>query len=1183
MYSQNINDMKRTTTFQMKVSIMLFIVLFSLTGAWAENVTTEQARNEALDFLMSQKTISGKPRRAPGTMPQLTLQGKVSGLYVFNVDTDGGFVIVSNDDRTIPILGFSDSGSFDPASMPDNMRAWLQGYADEIAWLQQNNGTAKSNVSKGRRKVGSHSTTAITPLCTSTWNQGAPYNNLCPKYDGTTRSATGCVATAMAQVMYYHKWPTSATASIPGYTTGSYSLSVSSLSATTFSWSSMKDRYTNTERGPSATAVAKLMQYCGASVQMDYGPESGSYTYMVAMALKTYFDYNSTTQFVSRSYYTYAKWTDLIYHELAHARPVVYGGQSSGGGHEFVCDGYKYENDTDFFHINWGWGGKSNNYFVLSALDPDQQGIGGSSSTDGFHYGQNAVIGIQKSTQSGTIANISPNDVNLRMNSITLSNSTAPMGSIVNVTFNITNNSNDDYDGDIYLGTKKGNNYYLLNGNNCNIPAKQTRDYVVPFIPQWEGTYDLVLFVPGDDGYYYTNGEVGATLTVIEGATNKFVPIYGFYCDEYSRSQFIIPSANLQDMRNSYITGMTFFANETNVSWGSAEFDVYLSEVSGTTLSSLKNWNTLSKVYAGKLSISSSQMVITFDDAFMYNGGNLLVGINQTVTGSYVNCTWIGTTATGASLGGNNSSISQQDFLPTVTFDYTTSVTPYVETPTDVAVTPAPTSATVIWTGEGNSYNLKYGVHSAPSTYTCDFESVEAWSVDDFAPFTAYDGDGSSTYGVQNTAFTNQNYTGSVITMENGVVGTNWTAHAGNKFGCFMDCTTPPNNDFFITPEVTVTEGSTFSFWARSITDSYGLERMKVGVYSGNGTFSSYLAGSNTSYVQVPTSWTKYSYDLSAYAGQTIQLAINCVSDDAFALFIDDVVVYTPAPAVDEPITITGITTTSYLLKGLIPETPYDVQIQAINSEGSSDWTAPVTFTTQAPVEIELQDAGRNKSTIEAYNGVCANVTINGRTFRKDGSWQTICLPFDVDVEGSVLEGADVRALESVKERESVLLLNFPTSETKLQAGIPYIIKWDGGSDITNPVFENVTVSNVARTIVNLYEGNVMFGGSEYKLNTFDTSSGDSFIVDGSPILAPCKSGSVIKAFDAAFYVNKEIVSTLYGIALNTGNEDELIVGISPLLTSPEEEEQVYNLVGQRLSKKQKGVNIVGGKKLLVK
>ena len=292
---------------------------------------------------------------------------------------------------------------------------------------------------------------------------------------------------------------------------------------------------------------------------------------------------------------------------------------------------------------------------------------------------------------------------------------------------------------------------------------------------------------------------------------------------------------------------------------------------------------------------------------------------------------------------------------------------------TDVAF-PAPTAvaanhvkatkADVSWTGEDDatSFNLRYG---ATTSITCDFESVVAWSVDDFAPFTAYDGDGASTYSIDEATFTNQGYTGSVITMENGGISDNWSAHSGNKFGCFMDCKTPPNNDFFITPEVTITEGSTFSFWARSLTDDYGLERMKVGVYDGNGTFSSYLAGSADGNVEVPTNWTEYSYDLSAYIGQTIQLAINCVSNDAFALFIDDVSIY--MPPTEWNTSITDITTSSYQLEGLTPETTYVVQVQAVYEGGSSTW-APATFTTLAeedvPFNLQADDVTGTTATL---------------------------------------------------------------------------------------------------------------------------------------------------------------------------------------------------------------------------
>lgn len=504
----------------MKKLILLMLTFVMAMTVMADNVTPEQAQALASKFLQTREATGSRVRRAPGTAAQqLTMVPMMKGLYVFNVSDDGGFIIVSGDDRTRSILGYSDSGNIDASSMPDNMRAWLQGYADEIAWLEQNAATITYAPAKAKAisRVGSHSTAAISPLVSTKWNQGTPYNNLCPNYSTGNRAVTGCVATAMAQVMKYHNWPAKPTKTIPGYTTASYGLSLSSLTANvTFDWTNMTNTYTSSATGTTATAVATLMKYCGWSVQMDYGPSSGANSNMVATALKEYFDYNSTTtQWVSRSFYTSAKWADLIYHELANNRPVVYGGQSSGGGHEFVCDGYKYENGTDFFHINWGWGGMSDNYFVLSALDPDQQGIGGSSSTDGFHYGQDVVIGIQPSTSTGAVADITPNTISLKLNSMTPSINPAFVNMAVNITLNITNNSTDDYEGDIYIGRKKSSSYSLLAGNNYVIPAGETVDIVIPFTPDEVGTYDLVLFLPNNSGSYSTTGVVQTSLEVV--------------------------------------------------------------------------------------------------------------------------------------------------------------------------------------------------------------------------------------------------------------------------------------------------------------------------------------------------------------------------------------------------------------------------------------------------------------------------------------------------------------------------------------------------------------------------------------------------------------------------------------------------------------------------------------------
>ena len=1173
----------------MRKLFTLLLALFCFTGIWAEDVTEEQALEQALDFLANQTTASGRPRHAQGTTPQLSLASKVSGLYVFNVKDEGGYVIVSNDDRTIPVLGFSENGKFDANNMPDNMKAWLQGYADEIAWLKQNNITT-TGPKKVRSKVGSHSTTAVAPLCTSTWYQDAPYNNQCPTYNswsGSGRSATGCVATAMAQVMYYHKWPETTTKAIPGYITYSYSMNLSSLPVTTFDWANMIDDYSGSYTTAQGTAVATLMKYCGYSVQMDYGPESGAYTEDVATALIKYFDYNAnTTQFVNRSSYTYANWTDLIYHEVANSRPVVYGGMSTGGGHEFVCDGYKYQSGTDFFHINWGWGGMSDNYFVLSALDPDQQGIGGSSSTDGFHYGQDAVIGIQKSTDNGSIADISPNVINLVLNSITFSSNPSEPGAEVNVIFNVTNNSSDDYDGDLWLYLNYEGEFYPIDLQSFVIPAGETQDCIIPYTPEEADTYEFAFGYINAKGEYVVYDNMTATLTVAERTKNEYVPVYGYYCDELSRSQFIIPAANIEDMLNSTINGMTFYAAQTSVNWGAAKFDVYLSEVNSTTINSLKDWNSLEKVYAGSLSINGGKMVINFNDPYYYQGGNLLVGINQTVKGNYSSCSWYGETVNGASVGGYNTSINQQNFLPEVTFDYTAGGTPPLKKPTNLAATEiSATSATISWEGTADSYNLRY---RAAKGFNYDFESAEAWTYTDFSPCTTYDGDGLKTYGIQGFDMPNANYVGSVIAFSD---NSQWEAHNGNTMGAFMAAIpseeeggATANDDYFITPELTIASGDHFTFWARSVTTSYGLERMKVGVYGGNGTISNYLAGSASKYVEVPVDWTQYDYDLTAYAGQTIQLAINCVSADAFALLFDDIFVGDPTDDSWDA-TLTNVTS-PYVLNGLSSETKYEVQVQSVGGENTSDWVG-ITFYTEEASIIEFANDVDNTKLINDLDGQTCNVQLTGRTLYKDGTWNTLCLPFDVTVEGSPLDGADVRTLSNVTLEGETVTLNF-TAEgavTTLTAGTPYIIKWEADDNIVDPVFNGVTINKTINdeTFDLGEEESITFKGTYTKTIFAGTDKSILFVGADNKLNYPL-AGATIGAFRSYFTLAGLTVSEANGVKFftNLGDDDDptAIVNINA-----KDSDEWYDLNGRKLAGKpsMKGIYVNGGRKVTVK
>lgn len=386
---------------------LLLMTLFVSTMLMAGPVTLEQAQQKAADFIASK--ISSKRSQALHHTPLLTTQQtEQSPLYVFNVGDNDGYVVVSGDDRTEEILGYGTKGHLDNWLMPDNMRAFLQEYADAIRLLDKRGITAPAH--RASRRISDKA--AIAPLLKSTWNQGQPYNAACPVIDGTL-SVTGCVATAMAQVMYYHKWPSAATTvEIPSYTSNG-NLGEKQLDALpagmVFDWSSMKDNY---QWGWGSTAgemaVAQLMRACGQSVQMQYGTESGAAVASVAYALVTYFDYEeTTTKYLSRNNYSYNDWQEIIYKELEAGRPVLYGGQSSGGGHAFVCDGYS---EDDFFHINWGWGGNSDNYFRLRLLDPSNQGIGGSSNNSGYGCGQEAIIGIQKNDGSFTPAIVMSTD-----------------------------------------------------------------------------------------------------------------------------------------------------------------------------------------------------------------------------------------------------------------------------------------------------------------------------------------------------------------------------------------------------------------------------------------------------------------------------------------------------------------------------------------------------------------------------------------------------------------------------------------------------------------------------------------------------------------------------------------------------------------------------------------------------
>jgi hypothetical protein len=321
--------------------------------------------------------------------------------YVFNNGDDNGFVVVSADDNAREVLGYSETGSFNEADMPENMRVWFQHYAEEIAW-------AAANGKAARQQTPKRSISPVEPLLQTKWNQDKPYNDLCPiDQTDNTKAATGCVATAAAQIMKYWNHPVQGVGSHTDNwdNSGAYSdyqgkgkgSEFADFGATTYDWDNMLNSYKGSYNETQAKAVATLMYHVGVSCDMTYGGDevggSGAMTADMARALYTYFKYDKSMQYILMESVGIKKFEQLYIEELKAGRPILMGGATKdGAGHEFVCDGV---NADGLFHINWGWGGLSDDYFVLSALDPDEQGIGGAASKNGFSVSVEAVIGIK--------------------------------------------------------------------------------------------------------------------------------------------------------------------------------------------------------------------------------------------------------------------------------------------------------------------------------------------------------------------------------------------------------------------------------------------------------------------------------------------------------------------------------------------------------------------------------------------------------------------------------------------------------------------------------------------------------------------------------------------------------------------------------------------------------------------
>lgn len=355
-------------------------------GLFAAPVTLESARSLSDNFYRhysakSNFTISD----------EMTYQKNgVNTFYVF-IYAEGGFVLVSADDAVTPILGYSTNESFDKNNIPVNAANWFNQYSNHIKYIIDSNLSNKSTIkewNKIRNNEFSQAKQAVvTPLCTTTWDQSSPYNNLCP-----SSSMTGCVATAMAQIMKYWNYPTTGTGSHT-YTEATYGSLTANFGTTTYGWANMPNNLTSSSTAAQKTAVSTLMYHCGVSVDMAYSPSgSGAYSTDVPPSLINYFNYSPSAEIQFLANFTSANWIAMLKAELDVSRPVYYSGTGAQGGHAFVCDGYNASNQ---FHFNWGWSGMANGYFAIGSLNP----IG-----DDFNSDNSAVTRI-KPISNAPVAN----------------------------------------------------------------------------------------------------------------------------------------------------------------------------------------------------------------------------------------------------------------------------------------------------------------------------------------------------------------------------------------------------------------------------------------------------------------------------------------------------------------------------------------------------------------------------------------------------------------------------------------------------------------------------------------------------------------------------------------------------------------------------------------------------------
>lgn len=373
-----------------KIFLIISCCIILAPVCFSGNVTPEKAARVAKNFCVERAVYEINFNNA-NVDPKLAFQRSVNGKAVYYIFSTSGhsFVIVAGDDRVVPILGYSFESDWRNDPLPLQLTDYLNNSEQQILYVCDHNlpdnadirsdwarlTAASPPVLNSHRSVNS----SVAPLLFSTWHQGSPFNNMCPLDTlAGHRAAVGCTAIAMAQVMYYYRWPVTGVGS-RGYTIDPFGYLFADFGNTIYHW----DQMTNAAiTGDSATAMATLCYHCGVSVEMNYSVTgSSASSYAAANALKNYYRYSHDIQMIGRQFFPDTAWIDILQEQLNARKLVHYAGFGPSGGHGFVCDGYQ----DDYFHFNWGWNGNCDGYYYVTNLNP---------AFGNFTNGQTAIINI---------------------------------------------------------------------------------------------------------------------------------------------------------------------------------------------------------------------------------------------------------------------------------------------------------------------------------------------------------------------------------------------------------------------------------------------------------------------------------------------------------------------------------------------------------------------------------------------------------------------------------------------------------------------------------------------------------------------------------------------------------------------------------------------------------------------